>query len=174
MFLDLAERRRSIRKFTDEPVDIKDMDLIAEAALNAPSAMNRRPVEFVMVRDPKTLALLSELKPVGSAPLAGAALAIAVLADTEKGRGTYVHDAAIAAITMQYAAADRGLGSCWIHVDGARTQDGIESAEYVRKLLDVPDRYYVGCVLAVGHPAETPTARKERADSPRHDERFGQ
>ncbi len=49
-------RRRSIRKYTEQPVEPEKLDLLLQAAMAAPSAMNCKPWEFVLVTDPEKLA----------------------------------------------------------------------------------------------------------------------
>lgn len=53
MLLDLVEKRRSIRKFTDEKVSEEDLREILTIALHAPTAKNRNPVRYIIIRDKK-------------------------------------------------------------------------------------------------------------------------
>ena len=54
--LDSIFGRRSIRKYTDQPVEPEKLDLLLQAAMAAPSAMNCKPWEFVLVTEPEKLA----------------------------------------------------------------------------------------------------------------------
>jgi nitroreductase len=47
----VIQDRRSIREFTDEPVSDKDLDMILEAARQAPSGENAQPWRFIIVKD---------------------------------------------------------------------------------------------------------------------------
>lgn len=65
MLLELVEKRRSIRKFTDERVSDEDLKEILTIALHAPTAKNRNPVRYIVVRDKKRLNKLSDYKESG-------------------------------------------------------------------------------------------------------------
>ena len=85
--LELLRERRSIRKFTSEPVAPEDIRKLLGAALLAPAGMGKKPLEFIVIRDRETITHLQFLKAHGTAPLASAPLAIVVIADTIKGKG---------------------------------------------------------------------------------------
>ena len=74
MFISLIEKRRSIRKFKDQPVEEEKIDILVEAALRSPSSMSRNPWEFIVVTDRDCLERLSQAKPHGSTFLKGAPL----------------------------------------------------------------------------------------------------
>ncbi|MBQ9362264.1 MAG: nitroreductase family protein, partial [Bacteroidaceae bacterium] len=84
--------------------------------------------------------------------VAGAAVAIVVLGDREV-TDAWTEDAAIAAVTMQYQAADLGLGSCWCHIRNRFMQNGEPSDNILRYLLGYPDNLVAECVIGFGHPA---------------------
>ena len=67
--------RRSIRSFTEEPVSQEDMDRMLEAAMCAPSANNRQPWHFVVIRDREMLRRVAEVHPYAKMA-AGAAAAV--------------------------------------------------------------------------------------------------
>ena len=81
MFLSIAQKRRSIRKFKKEPVEPEKMDVIIEAALRSPSSMGNNPWEFIAVTEPEKLMALSAAKKHGSTFLKNAPYAIVVCAD---------------------------------------------------------------------------------------------
>ena len=62
-FHDLLINRRSIRKYTDEPVNPDDVRLILEAGLMAPSSKSGRSWQFVVVEDKEMLERLGNCKP---------------------------------------------------------------------------------------------------------------
>jgi len=84
MLIDLLRSRRSIRSFTDQPVEQEQLDLLIEAVLRAPSSKGRAPCAFVVVTDKETIARLATAKPQGAAFLRGAPLVVVVCADPEK------------------------------------------------------------------------------------------
>ena len=152
-FHDLLINRRSIRRYTSEPVDPQHVRLILEAALMAPSSKSARPWQFVVVEDKAVLAELSQCKPAYATSLLTAPLAIVVTADTTKS-DVWVEDASIAAMLMQLQAADLGLGSCWVEVRERFRADGEPSEEYVRQVLGIPEEFGVPCIITVGHKDE--------------------
>ena len=55
MFLDLIQRRRSIRRFKAVPVEDEKQDMLIETALRSPSSMGRNPWEFIIVTEKEFL-----------------------------------------------------------------------------------------------------------------------
>lgn len=152
-FHDLAVTRHSIRKYTSEPLEAEDVQLILEAALLAPTSKSSRSWQFVVVDDRDMLARLAECKPAGVAPISRCPMAVVVLGDPAKS-DPWIEDASIAAEFMQLQAADLGLGSCWIQVRGRQTADGLWSEDYVRRLLEIPEELQVLCIMTFGHKDE--------------------
>jgi nitroreductase len=153
MMIDLLRTRRSIRKYTDQPVDAEARALLQEALLRSPSSRSKRPWEFVFVDDRKLLEALGRTKPHGSSFLERAALAIVICADAAR-CDVWVEDCSIAAIIAHLQAHALGLGSCWVQIRQRKHDDGTSAESYVRQLLDIPDRLQVEAIVAIGHPAE--------------------
>ncbi len=152
-FHDLLVNRRSIRRFTPEPLSAEDVKQLLEAALLAPSSKNQRSVRLVAVDQPDTLKRLADCKPVAANAIAGAAMAVVVGADMTLS-DPWIEDSSIAATLIQLQAEALGLGSVWIQVRGRQTADGTPSDEHIRALLNIPDNIGIVCVLAIGHKAE--------------------
>ena len=153
MFFSLIQKRRSIRKYTKQPVEKEKVEKLLEAALRAPSSRSFNPWEFVVVSDRNLLEKLSEAKPHGSAFLKNAPLGIVVLADSEKS-DVWIEDASIACIFIQLAAESLGLGSCWIQIR-KRMRNRSETAEaYISGLLNIPKNLCVEAMIAIGYPDE--------------------
>ncbi|HEX9949324.1 MAG TPA: nitroreductase family protein [Thermodesulfobacteriota bacterium] len=161
MVMSLIQKRRSIRKFLDKPIEAEKIDLLLEAALRAPSSRDLNPWEFVVVTNRELLEKLSKAKQHGSAFLKNAPLGICVCADPEK-CDVWIEDASIASIFIHLASESLGLGSCWIQIR-ERTHDGKKSAqEYIAETLNIPAKMQVESIIAVGYPAETlPPHKKE-------------
>jgi nitroreductase len=153
MFMDLLERRRSIRKYTDRAVEPEKVEALIEAALRSPSGRGINPWEFILVQDRGLLSKLAEAKQHGAAFLKGAPLGIVVCANPEKS-DTFVEDASIASIIIQLAAESLGLGSCWIQMRNRFHQDGLPAQDHIAQLLDIPANCIVQSVIAIGYPAE--------------------
>ena len=145
--------RRSIRKYTDTPVSDEHRRILEEAALRAPTSHNNRPWEFVFVSDKGRLADLAKLKPLGSAFLADAPLAVAILADPARS-DVWIEDASIAATILHLTAHSLGLGSCWVQVRGRDHTEGHPASLFVGDLVGAPDGLEVLAVIGIGHPVQ--------------------
>ncbi len=153
MFLSLVQKRRSIRRYEDKPVEPEKIDRLIEVALRAPSSRGFNPWEFVVVTDRILLEKLSKAKPHGASFLKDASLGIVVCADPEK-CDVWIEDASIASIYIHLAAESLELGSCWIQIR-KRMHDQTKTAEqYIRELLNIPKHLNVESIIAIGYPAE--------------------
>ena len=162
--IELLRSRRSIRSYTEQPVDRESIELLIEAALRAPSSRNNQPWTFVVVDDRQLLGKLSLAKEHGSAFLKKAPLGIVVCGDPAKS-DVWVEDCAIAAVLIQLMAQSLGLGSCWIQIRERRHDAGTMAQTYLREALGIPEQIMVACIISIGHPAEhrTPVAAGELA-----------
>jgi nitroreductase len=162
-FWQVIESRRSIRRF-DPAVDIppETVERLLSAAILAPSAGNRQPWHFYVVRDPKLREGLAAAA-YGQGFISQAPVAIVVCADAEQSVGRYgqrgrelycLQDTAAAVEHILLTAVALGLGSCWV---GA-----FDEGEAAR-VLDLPDRHRPVAILPIGKPAETPDRRPRRS-----------
>ena len=153
-FLEVIQKRHSVRKFTGQPVDREIIDTIIDIAQSAPSSKNTKSSAFMVIEDPDTLKALSEMRDRGSAFMAGAAAAIVVMGDSSKA-DLWVENASISATFIQLAATALDLGSCWVHVNGrprSKEDASLGNAEdYVKELLGIKDEFRVLCVVALGY-----------------------
>lgn len=164
MFLSLVQKRRSIRRYQEKPVEAEKIDMLIEVALRSPSSRGFNPWEFVVVTDQNLLNQLSKAKPHGASFLKHAALGIVVCADPKK-CDVWVEDASIASVFIHLAAESIGLGSCWVQIRKRMYNDTKTSQEYVCELLNIPKHLNVESIIAVGYPAEkkTPHRKEELA-----------
>lgn len=153
-FHDLIMQRRSIRKFTDEPLSKDDVATLLSAALMSPSSKRSTGWQFIVVDEKDTLKKLSECRAMGSAFLENVALAVVVTADPSVS-DVWIEDASIAMLMMQLQAEDLGLGSCWMQVRQRMAPGGeITADEYIHELLDLPEELRTLAILGVGHKAQ--------------------
>ena len=157
-FKDLAQMRRSHRKFTEQEIDAEDVRLILRAALMSPTSKGQRAWQFVVVDNKTDIEKIADAKDLGSQFLKGAPLAIVVLGDPVQ-NDCWVEDGSIAAISMQYQAEDLGLGSCWIQVRNRMHDDETTASEWIKDLLEMDGAEQVVCVISIGEKAEE---RKEQ------------
>lgn len=149
-FSELIKTRRSMRQFTEELLSGDDVKLLLRAGLMAPSSKGLHSYEFIVVEDKQMLQVLSQSKAVGSDFLAGAPLAIVVLADPQVS-DVWIEDASVAAMNILLQAEDLGLGACWIQVRDRMDAEGRPTEEIVKSLLGIPDGMRAVCMVAVGH-----------------------
>ena len=71
-FLEVIEKRHSVRKYSDRPVEKEVLDAIVKVAQTAPSSRNSKSSAFMIVEDRDTLDALSQMRDYGSALLSGA------------------------------------------------------------------------------------------------------
>ena len=142
--------RRSIRKYRDEEVSQQDVDLLLQAAMAAPSAMNEQPWHFVVIRDRDVIHSIHVKHPY-AAMLLQAKVVIAVCGDTTKEHypGYWVVDCSIATTHILLAAHARKLGAVWLGVYPRE-----ERMDLVREALKLPDHIHPLSLVALGHPAE--------------------
>ena len=156
--------RRSVRNYTDQPVDKAAVDALIKAATHAPSSMNEQPWAFIVIQDSKRLASWSErikayvlkrLKP--DSPLskyrdmlsspdydvfhrAGTLIIICSRRDAHHGEG----DCCLAAENLMLAAYAMGL-----------------SQAKIKRSLSIPDAYAPAFPVVVGYPSgDTPAVQR--------------
>lgn len=175
MLIDLLRSRRSIRQFQKRQVEPEKIDLLIEAALRAPTSRGLNPWEFVFVTEPDRLEKLAGAKAHGSSFIKNAALAVVVCAHPDKS-DVWVEDTAIASIILHLAAADLGLGSCWVQIRKRDHDAGTSAEDFVKKLLGLEPSLVVEAVIAIGYPAETKAGhdRAELLDERISFERYGE
>jgi nitroreductase len=151
--IDIILNRRSIRRYKKRDVSEKVLQQILEAGRQAPSAANRQPIRFVVVKDHDILKNLCDNlinRFVKYAPVAVVGCADIKSLLTRKWA---VVDTVIAMQNMVIAAWTLGIGSCWI---------GACNEEKVKELLRIPDKWKFVALLTLGYPAEQPKPRKKK------------
>jgi nitroreductase len=148
--------RRSIRGYKKNPVTKDQLDAILKAAQESPSARNRQPWHFTVVRSKAVVAEVNAEanKLLGEdhgdlfydAPLA-------IFISGEKGWKWSKHDAGIAAQTIALASHSLGLGSVILGLPDAAFYG--PRADYFNKLLKFPANYEFAVAMAIGVPDTT-------------------
>ena len=173
-FISLITKRRSIRRYKNREIEPEKIEILAEAALRAPSSRGLNHWEFIFVGDKALLHEISRSKPHGASFLRNAALGIVVCADDAKS-DVWVEDASIAAIFIHLAAVSLGLGSCWIQIR-KRMHDQNKSAEtHIAEVLGIPSNLRVASIIAIGYPDEHKTLhlKEELKYEKVHRDRYG-
>ncbi len=151
--IEILRNRRSIRKYTEQPVEQDKQELLKEAVLRSPSSKNINPWKFIFVDDPETISQLGRCKPHGVTPLKTAPLAVVICADETK-NDVWIEDCSIASILLQLTAQSVGLGSCWVQIRNRMHSETISAEKYIQDLLAIPQNFKVLSMVTIGYPAK--------------------
>ncbi|MCL5774497.1 MAG: nitroreductase family protein [Firmicutes bacterium] len=154
--MDAILTRRSIRKYTSQPVSEDAVNELLEAAMSAPSAGNQQPWHFIVINDRGVLDEVPTVHPY-SQMMKEASVAILVCADLnlDKHKGYWVQDCSAATENILIAAQTKGLGAVWLGI--YPREDRVNG---IKKLLNIPENVIPLSLIPVGYPAE----HKPRAD----------
>ena len=149
--------RTSIRSFTDEPLTDSQIETLLRAGMAAPSAVNKQPWKFVVVKNKPLLQQIADSLP--NTRLSSAVCAIVVCGDMTKtldgvARDFWIHDCSAATENILLAAHALELGAVW-----AGIFPNLDRVDKLRGLIDLPETQIPLCVIAIGHPAENPTPK---------------
>jgi len=153
---EIIKGRRSIRAYSDKPVEKEKLEAVLDAARLAPSARNRQKWQFIVITDPdikdKMYEACHRQPSVKQAPVC-----IAVI-DEEPGfmscgQPEDAIDSSIAFSFLILKAHEQSLGTCWLgHFD----------KDKVRAALGIPENMSIVAVTPLGYPAEQPDARPRK------------
>ena len=150
----ILNSRRSVRKFSPVKVEREKLECVAAMALQAPSSRNTRSTRLLIVEQKELLEKLSKMRDYGSAFMKDAAAAIVVMGDKEAS-DLWLDNCAITATILQLAIVDEGLASCWVHVNNRPClkdePEGAKADDYLREVLDLPEKYGILCAVALGY-----------------------
>ncbi len=140
--------RRSVRNFLTNDVEDVKLDKILRAAMQAPSAGNGQPWEFIVVKGQKNLNTLAQFSPYATS-LKKANLGIVVLGNKTKTPFPeyWQQDLGAATQNILLEATELGLGSVWYGVAPER-----DRMVYISKLYKLDEHLLPFCVIAIGYP----------------------
>jgi nitroreductase len=158
-FWEVLEKRRSVREFDpDRDVSAEQIDRLLEAAIMAPTAGDRQPWHFVVVRDAATKDAVSRTA-LRQSFITAAPVMIVVCGEPERSGARKgqemaelhtVQDTSAAVQNILLAATDAGLGSCWV---SALREDEL------RQVLGLSEIYRPLAIIPIGYIARRPGAR---------------
>lgn len=151
-------QRRSIRKYTDQQVEPEKLDLLLKAGMAAPSAMNCKPWEFVVITDSEKLSQFRSRLIFGNrnAPAAIVVCGNPSLSLNPAARLFWVQDCSLAGENILIAAESLGLGTVWVGVHPVG-----EFVRVVREIAGLPKRVTPLGLIYVGYPMEDKPARTQ-------------
>jgi nitroreductase len=146
--------RRSIRKYTNKPVEDDKIQKILKAAMYAPSARNTQPWQFIIITERDMLNKIKQAHPYANM-LAEAPLAILICGDKtyEPHEGYLNTNCSAATQNLLLAAHDLGLGSVWLGVYPRK-----ERMDALTKLFSLPENIIPISLVALGYPDEKKSA----------------
>ncbi len=163
------ETRRSIRKYSDRPVEDEKIIQLLEGARLAPSGDNTQPWHFIIVKSEESKQKLAKAshnqKWMLSAPIFLACVAdirsrvkedIEISLDedsSQKELKQIIRDTSIAVEHIVLEADNQGLSTCWV---------AWFTQKEIRPILNIPSDKYVVCILTLGYADEAPKARSRK------------
>ncbi len=151
--LDFLKSRRTIRNFQDKIISDEEIEMILEAGRWSPSASNRQPWEFIVIKNRELLKKISKTGTYGG-PLRKAPMGVAVVGKKVENPNWYVQDTSLVSMNMMLMAWALNIGMCWI---------GSMDREYAKELLGFGKDDFLLTILATGYikgKIPKPTLRK--------------
>lgn len=154
-FYEVLKTRRSVRKFRQDPIPRETLEKIVDTARFCPSAANLQPMRFMIVDDAARVKELQKhvrwaayLAPEGApAENEQPTAFVLVCVDKEVRPNGTTPDLGGAVQNILLAAHYEGIGSCWM---------GNIDREDIRRITQLPERYHLDTVIALGYAGETP------------------
>lgn len=166
-FLELAEKRQSVRKYLDKAVEREKINLCLKAAQLAPSACNAQPWNYIVIDDPEMREQVAKetygtLANFNKFALKAPVIVVLVLEPANfnsqiggriKKKEYPLMDIGISAAHFCLQATEEGLGTCML---------GWFNEKKLKKILDIPEKRSIGLVITLGYPETTEIRPKKR------------
>ncbi len=152
--MDVVRKRRSVRKYKPDKVPKAEIEYVLEASRLAPSWKNLQCWRYIVVTDEATRRKITMTDWAAKAPVVVVGCGDPSKAGDRDGKPYYMLDMGISMEHLVLAAAERGLGTCWLggHLD----------EKVVRDALGVPENYRVVAMTPLGYPDESPPAKPRK------------
>lgn len=148
--LEEIRKRRSIRKYKDEPVSDEQLEALLRSGMQAPSARNLQPWVFVESRNRELLERVPEVHPYsGMVPSAGAVILVCGNTEIQNEAGYIIEDCSAAVQNILLEAVNQQLGAVWLGVyPRAERMSGIS------ELFGLPEHILPVALVSIGVPGE--------------------
>ena len=155
---DALLKRRSIRKYLDKEVSDEIIEELLHAAMSGPSACNRRPWIFYVIKDQDKL---NELRKASRFSNMNAPLAIVVVGDLSRSlplqlKDFWIQDCSSATENILLRATDLGLGSLWCGIYPQK-----RPVERVKKILGITNSDIPLNIIYIGYGDEEKESRDQ-------------
>lgn len=167
--IDAIYARRSIRQFQEKPVEKEKLTILLQAAMAAPSAMNFRPWEFVVVTKADTMKKIRSTLMFGRHNAPTAIVVCGNLSIFKKPLASrfWVQDCSAATENILLAAVGLELGTVWLGVHPIHNYEKL-----ISNILNLPDHVIPLNVIYVGYPAEEKPPRTQYQENRVHWEEY--
>ena len=159
-FFTIIKERHSVRAFTDETVSDDNIEIMLRCAMQAPSAANERPWEFIIIRDKNILEQVGDINHwatyAKNAPLG---ILVCLNTQKEKEKGMGIIDIGLCSENLMLAATALGLGSVFTGIYPYK-----ERMDGFSKLCSLPDFIEPIGLIVIGHPKITNHEPVDRFD----------
>lgn len=166
--IDTIKSRRSVRDFTNKPVNKDNINIILDVGRWAPSGLNNQPWLYIIVQESDTIEQIATCTHYSNV-VQGAPLLVAVFLD-HNAEYNYVKDVQAIGASIQnmlLACCELELGAVWLG-------EILNQKEKVNSILDAPDSLELMAVLAIGHPIEKDqTSTRKSIGDVTFNEKFG-
>ena len=158
--MEAIQKRRSVRKYKEDPIPEKDLMRVLEAARLAPSGKNFQPWKFIIVKDKALKEKLAQASAgqffMAEAPIiiVGCGFPDNCYAHMGRYMKSWSVDVTIALEHLILQAQEEGLGTCWI---------GSFEEEEVKAILNIPENVKVLALTPLGYPDEIPRFRGRKS-----------
>jgi nitroreductase len=157
-FIEIARKRYSVRAYKPQPVEDEKLQQVLEAARLAPTAANRQPFQLIVIHTKGREEELSQIYDAPwfvQAPIVICACGISSQSWTRRNGKDYCDvDVTIAMDHLILAAADLGLGTCWV---------GAFNPDITRQVLGLPDDVEPIVFTPLGYPADRPGHKSRKS-----------
>jgi nitroreductase len=163
--LDYIFKRRSIRSYTNQPIQKNTLTMLLQAGMAAPSAVNNQSWEFVVVTDTAVLDRLRQRIQFGkyNAQAIIAVCGSPAVGMNDAGKTYWIQDCSAALENILIAAAGLGLGSVWVGVYPEEAK-----VKAVRQVLNIPATVTPLGLVYLGYPAENQPPRTQYDENKVH------
>ena len=144
--LRLMKERRSVRSFTDKPIEDEKLNMILEAGRWCQSANNAQPWRFIVIKNKQTIKNLANKAPYGRF-ISQAPVVLAIVALNTNSNKWFLHDTCILSQQICLIAWSLGIGTCWI---------GSMDREKAGKILNLKQNEFLTTILPLGYPKSIP------------------
>ncbi len=148
--MDAIFTRRSVRNFTYQPIPLEELEILIRAAMQAPSAGNKQPRQYVVITDQRKLEEITTFHPYAQMLLeASAAVVICGDERIQPKAGYWAQDCSAAMENLLLAVHARGLGAVWLGV-----YPNPDRMNPLHSMLNLPLEVQPLGIAAIGFPTE--------------------